>query len=86
MTQICIFAWNFHYVGSIASGKSNVASRLQQHGAEIINCDTIAHEVYKQGKPCYTALIEAFSDKIVAENGEIDRKILGGIVFSDPVR
>lgn len=59
---------------------------MQEHGALIIDCDKVGHEVYKVGKPCYFRLIEAFGERIIAENKEIDRKILGGIVFANPVR
>lgn len=58
---------------------------MERHGAKIINCDNIAHEVYKAGKPCHTTLVQAFGNTIVAQNGEIDRRVLGGIVFADPV-
>lgn len=70
--------------GGIASGKSNVAKRLEQHGAKIVNCDKVAHDVYKRGKPCYNILVKEFGEKIVSEDGEVNRKVLGGIVFSDP--
>lgn len=71
--------------GGIASGKSHIAKRLQEFGAKIIDCDKVGHDIYKMGKPCYYKLIEEFGDRIVGENGEVDRKVLGGIVFSDPV-
>ena len=35
-------------VGGIASGKSFVASKLVQFGAELIDADKIAHEILKQ--------------------------------------
>lgn len=71
--------------GGIASGKSNIGKCLQKHGAKIIDCDKVGHDIYKMGKPCYYKLIEEFGDGIVGENGEVDRRVLGGIVFSDPV-
>lgn len=72
--------------GGIASGKSSIANRLQKHGAKIIDCDKVGHDIYKMGKPCYYKLIEEFGERIVGAHGEVDRKVLGGIVFSDPVR
>lgn len=77
----CLF-----FIGPIASGKSNVAKRLSERGAKVINCDEIGHQIYRKGKPCYRKLIEAFGERIVAEDGEVNRKALGAIVFSDAVR
>ncbi|KAJ8971839.1 hypothetical protein NQ317_001552 [Molorchus minor] len=68
----------------IASGKSGVAKWLEELGADIIYCDLIGHNVYKPGKPCYKAIVDHFGDSVIAANGEIDRKTLGGIVFSNP--
>lgn len=62
-----------------------MAKRLQEHGAKIIDCDKVGHDVYKKGKPCHLKLVEVFGEKILTEDGEINRKVLGGIVFSDPV-
>ncbi|KAJ3644954.1 hypothetical protein Zmor_022650 [Zophobas morio] len=70
--------------GGVASGKSNVAKWLQQCGAQIISCDLIGHDVYKKGKPCHTQLVEHFGAQILSEDGEINRKVLGGIVFKNP--
>lgn len=75
----------FEFIGGIASGKSSVAKRLKEHGAFIIDCDKVAHEIYKPGKPCYFQLIDTFSKSIIADNGEINRKILAEIVFTDTV-
>lgn len=72
-------------VGGIASGKSAIVQRLKELGAEVIDCDKVAHELYQNGKPCHTLIVEAFGDSVLASNGEIDRKVLGSIVFKDPV-
>lgn len=73
------------YSGGIASGKSGVGARLAELGALVIDCDKIGHNVYKAGKPCYKLLIDHFGQKILDGNGEINRKILGEIVFKDKV-
>lgn len=62
-----------------------MAKRLQDHGAKIIDCDKVGHDVYKPHKPCYNNLIKAFGEKILSPDGEVNRKVLGSIVFSDPV-
>ncbi|CAH0563565.1 unnamed protein product [Brassicogethes aeneus] len=70
--------------GGIASGKTNISKNLKELGAEIINCDLIAHDVYKAGKPTFDKMVEHFGQSIIGEDGEIDRKKVGPIVFKDP--
>ncbi|KAJ8941748.1 hypothetical protein NQ314_010285 [Rhamnusium bicolor] len=67
----------------IASGKSGVAKWLAELGVLIINCDIVAHDLYKPGMPCHKLIVEHFGDDVLAANGEIDRKVLGGIVFGN---
>lgn len=54
-------------------------------GAAVINCDIIAHELYKPGLPLNSTIAEAFGHNVITDNGEVDRKKLGSIVFSDKV-
>jgi dephospho-CoA kinase len=50
----------------------------------VLSADLLGHEVYLPGKPAYDEIIETFGPEVVAEDGTIDRKKLGPIVFSDP--
>jgi dephospho-CoA kinase len=70
--------------GGIASGKSVVSRMLAERGALVIDADKVGHEAYAKGSDCYRAVIDAFGADIVAPDGEIDRKALGGKVFGDP--
>lgn len=70
--------------GGIGTGKSTVAQVLENQGAPILNADLVGHEVYLPGRPAYHEIIAAFGDSIVAQDGTIDRKKLGPIVFADP--
>ena len=72
--------------GGIGSGKSTVAKLLEEKGAVLVNADLLGHEVYLPGKPAYDDIIESFGRAVVAEDGAIDRKKLGPIVFSDPAK
>mgnify|MGYP002408719327 CR=1 FL=1 len=72
--------------GGTGSGKGAVSGILSENGAYIIDCDEIAHEVIKKGRPAYLELLEYFGDSVLEENGEIDRKKLGEIVFSDDLK
>ncbi|KAB0793521.1 hypothetical protein PPYR_13141 [Photinus pyralis] len=67
--------------GGIASGKSGISQRLKELGAEVIDCDKVAHDVYKPGRPCHKQIVEVFGGTVIAANGEIDRPALGAIVF-----
>ncbi|XP_044760646.1 bifunctional coenzyme A synthase [Coccinella septempunctata] len=69
--------------GGIASGKSGVSGWLKELGALIIDADKIGHGIYAKGKPCHKLLVDKFGDRILADDGEIDRKKLGAIVFRD---
>ena len=69
--------------GGIASGKSVVSQMLAEHGALVIDADKVGHEAYAPGSGCYEAVVDAFGRDIVATDGSIDRKALGGKVFGD---
>jgi dephospho-CoA kinase len=70
--------------GNIASGNSTVASLLIQRGAAHIDADALVHEMYLPGTEVTAALVEQFGNRILNNEGAIDRKALGAIVFRDP--
>ena len=70
--------------GNIACGKSAVSRLLSEFGATIIDADRLYHELIQPGMPLQDALRDRFGENIVAADGQIDRKALGVIVFSDP--
>lgn len=59
--------------------------RLEKLGAGLLNCDTLAHSVYMRGQPCYAAIVQHFGKDILGDDGEIDRKALGAVVFNSKV-
>lgn len=69
--------------GGIGSGKSTVAARLVQHGAELIDADQIAREVVLPGNPAFDKIVEHFGPDVLDGDGFIDRPKLGAIVFAD---
>lgn len=69
--------------GGIATGKSTVTGMLRERGIPVIDADQIAREVVEPGKPAYDAIIGHFGRDILLADGQIDRKKLGEIVFSD---
>jgi len=70
--------------GGIASGKSTVADRLRELGAVVVEGDQLGHRVYEPGTSGFEQVVNAFGHDIVAEDGTIDRRILGGKVFGAP--
>lgn len=70
--------------GGIASGKSTAARYLEQLGAHVIDADKLGHRVYEPGSAAFAEVVAAFGDDVVAKDGHIDRKVLGGKVFGDP--
>lgn len=70
--------------GGIASGKSTIARRLEEHGAVIVDADRIVHDVQAPGSPVLQAIAADFGAGVIDETGALDRPALGAIVFADP--
>ncbi|MDO4581817.1 MAG: dephospho-CoA kinase [Bacillota bacterium] len=68
--------------GNIGSGKSLAAAYLQQFGAARIDADIIGHQLLRKGGAAYQPLLEHFGARILAADGEIDRRKLAAIVFA----
>lgn len=69
--------------GGTGSGKGFVSERLKARKAYVMDADAIAHEIIMKGKPAYNEIVDYFGQGILDEDGEIIRKKLGNIVFSD---
>jgi dephospho-CoA kinase len=69
-------------IGAVGAGKSTVARRLAELGGRLIDGDAVGHQVLKEPL-IRNQVIEKFGVGIVGENGEIDRRKLGALVFSD---
>lgn len=71
--------------GKIGSGKSAVGALLRERGYTVIDVDKVAHEIL--GLPFVQDKIRhIFGDKVFDHEGNVCRKTLGSIVFSDPVK
>jgi dephospho-CoA kinase len=69
--------------GGIASGKTTVGRMFVELGCRLIDSDKITHQLFEPGQSVYDAVVNTFGDCILSPNGQIDRKILGGIVFKN---
>ena len=70
--------------GGIGSGKSEVSRKLKDLGAEVIDADLVGHEAYLPHTPAWEEVVATFGQEVLQPTGEVDRRKLGGIVFSDP--
>ncbi len=84
--------------GGIGSGKSTVLNYLRNLSENctepplnhvktyVIEADKVAHDLQKPGNLCYDAIVYAFGQDVLMEDGTIDRKKLGSIVFTEERR
>ncbi len=72
--------------GSIATGKSTVSRMFAHLGAHVLDADVLAREVVMPGQPAYLKIVEEFGQSVVQDDGSLDRKALGAIVFADATR
>jgi len=72
--------------GNIACGKSTVLRQLHELGAFVIDADALIHDILRKDGLAYPQVVSEFGTRILRDDGEIDRRALGDIVFSDPER
>ena len=70
--------------GGIASGKSTVTNFLRHKGFEVVDADALVHQLQKPGGRLFQILVEHFGEKILLENGELNRHLLASLIFSNP--
>ncbi|EEQ79090.1 MULTISPECIES: dephospho-CoA kinase [Staphylococcus] len=70
--------------GGIASGKSTVSELLTAFGFKVVDADTAAREAVAKGTPGIAKVKEVFGEEAIDENGEMDRKYMGELVFNNP--
>jgi dephospho-CoA kinase len=70
--------------GGIGAGKSTVAQFFSELGASVVDADHLARVAIERGSEGFDEIVARFGEKILA-NGDINRKALAEIVFSDPV-
>lgn len=70
--------------GGIGAGKSAVAQNFAELGALVIDADQLARIAIERGSDGFAEVLLRFGEEIIL-NGDIDRKKLAEIVFSDEV-
>ena len=69
--------------GSIAVGKSFVASIFAELGCHVLDADQTAREVVLPGAPGLAAVVNAFGSEVLNADGTLNRQHLGALVFAD---
>jgi len=70
--------------GGIACGKTETGRIFSEEGFSVLDTDLLAHELMSAGTPVFDQLVEHFGSSVVGANGEVDRGVLGKLVFDDP--
>ena len=70
--------------GGIASGKSTVTNFLREQGFQVVDADAVVHQLQKPGGRLFEALVQHFGQKIILENGALNRPLLASLIFSNP--
>ena len=72
----------FGITGGTGCGKTTALKAIESLGGLVLDCDAIYHELLKTDPGLLASIISRFPG--VVENGELQRKKLGAIVFADP--
>ncbi len=69
--------------GGLSTGKSTVTALLAQLGVPTISADEVGHRMLARGTTCYDKVVSSFGEGILSRDGNIDRALLGAVVFAD---
>ncbi|QEG28551.1 Dephospho-CoA kinase [Gemmata obscuriglobus] len=69
-------------IGAIGAGKSTAARCFTGRGGQVIDADALGHEALRQPE-IVAALMKRWGERIVREDGSLDRREIGRIVFAD---
>ena len=69
--------------GGTGTGKTMISEYFKASGFEVIDYDKVTREIYKKGSECLCELVCAFGEGILTNDGELERRKLGSIVFAN---
>ncbi|MCL9684293.1 dephospho-CoA kinase [Legionella maioricensis] len=70
--------------GNIASGKTTAAKIFASLGVEVLSADKVSKELTAKNTPTYKEIIAHYGPEIILEDGELNRKRMRDIIFSNP--
>lgn len=73
----------FGLTGGSGSGKSTVSELILNRGIYVVDTDRLSRDVVRKGTQCLDELINMFGERILKEDGTLNRKMLGSIVFNN---
>lgn len=74
----------FGLTGGIGCGKSEAARAFGRRGIPVIDADRVGHAVIEPGGTAHDALVLAFGDGILTDDGRVDHARLAARAFADP--
>jgi len=69
--------------GGIGAGKSEALAAFARHGAAVVSSDDIVRRLLREDEDVRRELLEHFGDRILDENGQVDRAAIADVVFAD---
>lgn len=72
--------------GGAGCGKTTAAAHLSSLGARVVDADAISRQITAPGGAALPAIREAFGGEVFGEDGALNRRALGDIVFADERR
>lgn len=70
--------------GGVGSGKSMVCECLAEKGVTVVKTDDLARAAVMPGTPAYAKIVSHFGNRVVAEDGFLDRKMLRKAITRNP--
>lgn len=72
-------------VGQVCAGKSAVTEAFRRRGVQVYEADKNVHEIYRM-PDVIEEVRKMFGEFVIDPQGQVDRKALGSIVFSDAAK
>lgn len=67
--------------GGLGSGKSTVATRMRELGAQVIEADELGRALMEPGQPVHAEIVRVFGPEVIAADGRLDRRKLAALAF-----
>jgi len=68
--------------GGLGSGKSTVAARLRELGAEVIEADELGRALMQPGQAVFSEIVRVFGPQVVSSDGRLNRTKLAELAFA----
>jgi dephospho-CoA kinase len=70
--------------GGIGAGKSEALRAFARHGAAVLSSDEVVHRLLRADSDVKAAVVDRFGQRVLGEDGEIDRAQVAQVVFARP--